>query len=332
MPNITHARTRTRTRTRTHAHALARTRSQHVYVYDVTLSSVVSTVELPTPVLDTAYSADGAHLAAATLEGVLAVADVSRPAAAPVASLMAPAAGEAMSQVAYAGEAAAFVTGSWDGSLGMWDPRVGVRSASASAPGKVYALDISGHRVVAATAGRHVYVYDVRNFSEPVQKRESSLKHQTRAVAASPSGDGFALSSIEGRVAIEYFDPEPAIQARKFAFKCHRAKPDPVKGTPAIAYPVNALAFHPTHGTLATGGCDACINVWDPAHKRRLASFGPFQTSLAALAFSPSGDALALATSYTFELGERDAPPDAIFVMPVTDAKFKSRGPKGKKK
>ena len=52
---------------------------------------------------------------------------------------------------------------------------------------------------------------------------------------------GYALSSVEGRVAIEYFDPSPAVQARKYAFKCHRAV---VKGVQTL-YPVNTIAFHP---------------------------------------------------------------------------------------
>jgi len=49
------------------------------------------------------------------------------------------------------------------------------------------------------------------------------------------------LSSIEGRVAVEYFDPSPEAQQKKFAFKCHRVKED---GQDTI-YPVNAIAFHP---------------------------------------------------------------------------------------
>ena len=52
---------------------------------------------------------------------------------------------------------------------------------------------------------------------------------------------GYVLSSIEGRVAVEYFDPSPEAQQKKFAFKCHRVKED---GQDTI-YPVNAIAFHP---------------------------------------------------------------------------------------
>lgn len=39
----------------------------------------------------------------------------------------------------------------------------------------------------------------------PEQHRESSLKYQTRCVRAYPDGGGYALSSIEGRIAMEFF-------------------------------------------------------------------------------------------------------------------------------
>ncbi len=53
---------------------------------------------------------------------------------------------------------------------------------------------------------------------------------------------GYAVGSIEGRVAVEYIDPSAESQKRKFAFKCHRQKADNGEDT---IFPVNALAFHP---------------------------------------------------------------------------------------
>lgn len=50
---------------------------------------------------------------------------------------------------------------------------------------------------------------------------------------------GYACSSIEGRVALEYFDAEA--QSKKYAFKSHRQ----VINDTEVVYPVNALAFHP---------------------------------------------------------------------------------------
>lgn len=51
---------------------------------------------------------------------------------------------------------------------------------------------------------------------------------------------GYVLSSIEGRVAVEFFDPSPEVQKKKYAFKCHRVKEE---GTELI-YPVSAISFH----------------------------------------------------------------------------------------
>ena len=51
---------------------------------------------------------------------------------------------------------------------------------------------------------------------------------------------GYVLSSIEGRVAVEFFDPSPEVQKKKYAFKCHRVREE---GTELI-YPVSAISFH----------------------------------------------------------------------------------------
>jgi cell cycle arrest protein BUB3 len=53
----------------------------------------------------------------------------------------------------------------------------------------------------------------------PEQHRESSLKYQTRCVAALSGSPSFAVASVEGRVAMEYLDPSPAEQEKKYAFK-----------------------------------------------------------------------------------------------------------------
>ena len=49
----------------------------------------------------------------------------------------------------------------------------------------------------------------------PEQERESSLKFQTRCVRCFPDATGFALSSVEGRVAMEYFDPSDSAQVTR---------------------------------------------------------------------------------------------------------------------
>ena len=118
-------------------------------------------------------------------------------------------------------------------------------------------------------------------------------------------------------MAWEYFDQSEDIQAKKYAFKCHRAK-DPMKGVETV-YPVHAVAFHPW-GTFATGGGDGTVNVWDGAVKKRLYQFPKYPTSIAALAFNSEGTKLAVAASYTFEEGEKTSPRDAIYVRAVNPA------------
>lgn len=161
------------------------------------------------------------------------------------------------------------ITGSWDKSLKCWDPR-GASGQERTLvgtypqPERVYSLSLVGNRLVVATAGRHVNVYDLRNMSQPEQRRESSLKYQTRCVRCYPNGTGkitlyswwvlisslkwiavkiylvcdssllwglfswynlfscthlyagYALSSVEGRVAMEFFDLSEASQAKKY--------------------------------------------------------------------------------------------------------------------
>lgn len=85
---------------------------------------------------------------------------------------------------------------------------------------------------------------------QPEQIRESSLKYQTRCIRCYPNGTGYALSSIEGRVAMEYFDNSEQVQMKKYAFKCHRRS----EAGRDVVFPVNAIAFHPIFGTFATGG------------------------------------------------------------------------------
>lgn len=60
---------------------------------------------------------------------------------------------------------------------------------------------------------------------------------------------------------------------------------------------MNALAFHPVHGTFATGGGDGGVCVWDPGAKKRLWKLDPFHTSVSSLCFSVDGSRLAIGAS-----------------------------------
>ncbi|KAI9438832.1 WD40 repeat-like protein [Lactarius indigo] len=215
----------------------------------------------------------------------------------------------------------AIITGSWDRTVRFWDPRAPTaQQSSHQLPERVYFMDTVGHRLVLALASRLFHIFDVRKMDTPEQTRESSLKFLTRALACMADGQatihvfpGYATASVEGRIAVEYFDPSPAIQEKKYAFKCHRQTIDDVDHV----WPVNALAFHPTYNTFASGGSDATVSIWDHKVKKRLRQYPRYTSPVAALAFSADGTRLAVGASYTWDEGEegaRSAERPALFV------------------
>ena len=59
-------------------------------------------------------------------------------------------------------------------------------------------MSLCGERLVVGTADRKVLVWDLRNMGYVQQRRESSLKYQTRCIRCFPNKLGYVLSSIEG--------------------------------------------------------------------------------------------------------------------------------------
>ncbi len=95
----------------------------------------------------------------------------------------------------------------------LWDPRSNSTCVGTySQPDKVYSMSLAGEKLVVGTANRKVWVWDLRNMGYVQQKRESSLKFQTRFLECFPNRQGYVLSSIEGRVAVEYLDPSPEVR------------------------------------------------------------------------------------------------------------------------
>lgn len=232
------------------------------------------------------------------------------------------------------------VSASWDCSLhihNLKDPSSDPIKIALSE--KPHALAASPSKVVVAMAGRAISIYDldtmVAMFAsgskdlEPWQRRESSLRFLTRAVACMPNDAGYATSSIEGRVAVEWFEDTVESQARKFAFKCHR-QPAP-DGDGDIVYPVNALAFHAAHGTFASGGGDGTVALWDAVAKRRLKQYPKFSNNVSALCFSNEGKFLAIGICPGFENGQDDysgVGQTSVVVRELGDNETKAKGAK----
>ena len=188
---------------------------------------------------------DSVHTISGALDGSLKLYDINASSDSNIGSHDA-----AVKCVQFSNKINAVVTGSWDKSVRIWDTRektcVGKYDQNNS---KVYSLSVVDEKLVVATSDRKVLIWDLRNMSNYIARRESSLKYQTRCVKIFPNKEGYVMSSIEGRVAVEYFDNDPEIQKKKFAFKCHRTKENNIE----LIYPVNAISFHNVYSTFATG-------------------------------------------------------------------------------
>lgn len=284
-------------------------------LYDVGANELRNTFEQKSAVLDCCFT-DATHGYAAGLERQLNGLDFNTGEQSTLGYHEAP-----IKCVEYCSDLGLLVTGSWDATVKLWDARQRKCISSHDQTERVYTMALSEDRLVVGTAGRKVMVWDLRSMGVVQQRRESSLKFQTRCIRTFPNKQGYVLSSIEGRVAVEYFDPSPESQKKKYAFKCHRVKNEGIE----YIYPVNTISFHNKYNTFATGGSDGFVNVWDGFNKKRLCQFHRHKTSISSLSFSNDGSVLGIAVSYLNEEGEKDHPDDAIFIRHVTDTETKPK-------
>jgi mRNA export factor len=197
-------------------------------------------------------------------------------------------------EIAFVQEAGFLVTGSWDKTLKYWDVRTAAQpKATVQLPERCYCMDVKGNLIVVGTADRHIVVYDFRKPQTPFRTLQSPLKFQSRCLSAFPDSSGFALGSIEGRVAIQHVEEKNS--AKNFAFKCHRHGNE--------VYAVNSLAFHPRYGTFATAGSDGVYTFWDKDSKQRLKLFNRMDQSITASAFNRDGSIYAYAVGYDWSKG-----------------------------
>lgn len=150
---------------------------------------------------------------------------------------------------------------------------------------------------IVGTANRHVIIYSLENQPQEYKRHESPLKYQHRCVAIfndkKKAPVGYALGSIEGRVAIQYLNP--ATPKDNFTFKCHRVN---VSNNFQDIYAVNDIAFHPVHGTLVTVGSDGTFSFWDKDARTKLKSSETIDQSITKCAFNYSGHIFAYAVGY----------------------------------
>ncbi|KAF8553955.1 WD40 repeat-like protein [Imleria badia] len=199
-------------------------------------------------------------------------------------------------------------TGSWDKTLKYWDLRSASPVSTVKLPERCYTMDAQYPLLVVGTAGRHIQIYNLTSPSTPYKSIISPLKWQTRVVACftNSASSGFAVGSIEGRVAIQYVEDKES--AKNFSFRCHRADQTPHAKNPLV-YAVNDITFHPVHGTFSTCGSDGTFHFWDKAVRLRLKSFEAAPGPISATTFNRNGTIFAYAISYDWSIGHRGMTP-----------------------
>lgn len=164
------------------------------------------------------------------------------------------------------------VASNFAGDFTLIDPRQRVAATSSHAGGKIFHMDASSKYLTLGLTGNLIELYDERNLKQPFESRDLGLQLQIMDLKCFSLG--FALSTVDGRVLMEYYDL--ATQAEKrFTFKCHRYS-DKETGVDQV-FPVNKIGFSKKNEDfLYTGGSDGLLCLWDCSKRKRTKVFPKF--------------------------------------------------------
>eukprot|EP00166_Cyanidium_caldarium_P006245 ctg_874.g422 len=263
------------------------------------------------PVLASAWRSDGSRVFSAGCDNVCKQWDPASNATDTVAYHDAP-----IRQVAFVGDDSGvagspfLLTASWDRTLKYWDLRAPPNAAQSgggamgtvSLPERCYAMDVSGTLVVVGTADRELLWFDLRQPLQPAGRKTSPLRYQTRCISIFADRACYAVSSVEGRCAIEYLQDT----SKSFAFKCHRV--DAGAGGQERITSVNCVTTFPlaqpdTVDVLATAGGDGRVNIWNKAAKVKTKGLKEVGMPVLALQFNATGSILGYAVGYDWSQG-----------------------------
>jgi len=217
------------------------------------------------------------------------------------------------------------ITGSWDKTVKYWNTTTPTPVGTLQVPERVYAMDVAQNLLVVATAERQICTVNLQSPDVIYKKIDSPLKWQTRTVACFPAGDGYAVGSVEGRVAIQYIEDKDS--SNNFSFKCHRKDGANIKDGTSV-YAVNAISFHQQHGTFSTSGSDGVIYFWDKDSKTRLKTFDAAPGPISCTAFNRTGTIFAYAVSYDWSKGHSGMTPghpNKVMLHPLKDEEIKRK-------
>ncbi|KAI3387992.1 hypothetical protein SNEBB_008507 [Seison nebaliae] len=201
------------------------------------------------------------------------------------------------------------MTTSWDQTVKFWDLRSPQPLETLNLSGKSYCADAINNMGVVATSDKKIHVINMDPRPTLHSSIQTPLRMQSRCISIfcdpreSPQTRmnpiGYALGSIEARMAIQLVDPSN--QKGCFTFKCHR---NTIDDRNIHLYAVNGVAFHPLTSTFCTIGSDGRYNLWDKDARAKLKGSDPVHDQpLTACGIDPSGRVLAFASGYDWSKG-----------------------------
>ncbi|KAG6758017.1 hypothetical protein POTOM_038350 [Populus tomentosa] len=213
--------------------------------------------------------------------------------------------------VGYSIETCQVISAGLDKKVMSWDVRLAnPLTLFRNLDAEIESISVSGFDLMVAV-GAAVNIYDLRKFERAVDLKESSMDVGIRCVASTSYTRGYAIGSIDGRVAVEISNPLN-LNSIRYTFRCHPR----TKDGKAHLVSVNDIAFNPLiSGTFVTGDNEGYVTAWDAQSKRKLHEYPRYPNSVASLSYNHVGQLLAVASSYTYqEANETEVPPQ-IFIQ-----------------
>lgn len=175
---------------------------------------------------------------------------------------------------------------------------------------KVYCADVHYPIAAIVTADGKVSIFTLEGQPKPWKQFQTKLTMQIRCIRilvdsnGSGAPIGFIVGGIEGRAAVVYFE-ENTTDRKSYPFKCHRTKRQENGSETQEIFPMNDMARHPLHHTVASVGGDGGLCLWDTqAHTMMMRyTAAGHQQAITAVAIEPSGTMMAYACGYDWSRG-----------------------------